>query len=43
VLVASAQRAGVLAELAELRLLRGQISPGLSIEPIYIGGAGIAP
>lgn len=43
VLVASAQRAGILAELAERRLLRGQISPGLSIEPIYIGGAGIAP
>lgn len=41
--LACAQRAGVLAELAELRLRRGEISPGLSIEPIYIGGAGITP
>lgn len=43
VLVASSQRAGTLAELADLRLRRGQLSPGLEIEAIYIGGAGIAP
>lgn len=40
---ASGQRAGILADLAERRLRRGQISPGMSIEPIYIGGAGMAP